>query len=418
VSTRGRFSVGTNWDDAAVEALESLPDVTDFYGSLPLGVIGHGRPAVTIPGVSRAEALRHIRRIHDAGRTFTYLVNAPSLGGRDMSPSFRTRMLDMLAWVSDAGADAVTLASPALLETIRIRFPNIEAKISHNATVLTVEDALHWERLGASMICLHRCTHRNFPLLSSLAAAVSIPLQVIVTSGCVFGCPNQSSLYHMSITASQSTGRPEAGNAPPSSPATGRAEAGNAPPSPTARHGQGYCFSWCHATKLEHPVELVKSAFIRPEDLQYYEDVGIKNFKLDTRVLDTPTLVARVRAYHARGHDGDFQDLFSAFPLAYRTRVGTQMGVGDAPSEGPDRALAAFQSQQAAAGTPPLFRMDNRALDGFIKRFLKHPCPPSCADCDYCAAFARRALGFDDARRTQLLQALTDYHDWLTGERE
>jgi len=418
------FSVGTNWDDAIVDELAALHEVRDFYGALPLGAIGHGRPAVSVPAISKDDARRHIRRIHDAGRTFTYLINSPSLGGREMLARERRQILELLAWVSDAGADAVTVAFPSLLEIVRTRFSYLKAKISHNATVLTVEDALHWQALGADMICLHRCTHRNFPLLSLLVAALRIPLQAIVTSGCVFGCPNQSSLYHMSITASQST----AGR-------TASAE---------ARHGQGYCFSWCHRAKLQHPVELVKSAFIRPEDLEVYEEIGIKEFKLDTRVLDTPSLAARVKAYHSRRFDGNFQALFSAFPLAYRTRVGTQMGAGPASRTGAaDEALARFQDAGApprngpdpctdaercpacpspvpaaprrspSAAPIPLLWMDNRALDGFVRRFLNHPCPPSCKDCHYCAAFARTALRFNEPRRSEFLSILSEYHTWL-----
>lgn len=50
-----------------------------------------------------------------------------------------------------------------------------------------------------------------------------------------------------------------------------------------------YLFS-CAEKLLSNPVEILKSAFIRPEDLHYYEEAGVDNIKLVERIMTTEAL--------------------------------------------------------------------------------------------------------------------------------
>lgn len=386
------FSVGTNWDDDLIARLHHLEQVRDYYASLPTAVIGHGRPVRSVPEVTRQQAEEHIEAIHKSGRTFTFLLNAPSLGGRQFQPDLVRRIRHLLDWLSDIGVDAVTVSLPQLLETVKKHYPQLAVKISHNSTVLTVSQAAMFQDLGADQICLMRSTHRNKSLLRQLVARLSIPLQLICTSGCVHGCVNMVSLYHMSQTASLTREHGAVSN--------------------HGHHGQGYCFSWCHTKKLEYPEEILKAASIRPEDLHLYEAMGINQFKLDTRVMSTPAIVSRVEAYHARSFAGDLQQLISVFQLAYDTRVGTQMGTGDARG-GDSEAFARFFSLAAHVDFAALLKLDNPDLAGFVETLLKKGCPASCSNCDLCARLGAKVQRFDAGQRDKMLTILRNYRTSL-----
>lgn len=393
------FSVGTNWDDELIGACAEYPEVTDFFASLPSAVIGHGRPIRSVPKVTREEVRRHVDLIHRHGRTFTYLLNAPSLGGRQFDPGIRNRIVELVGWLADIGVDAMTASLPDLVQMVKQRHPKIGVKISHNSTVLTTAQARMYQELGADLICLMRSTHRRFDLLEEMVANLSIPVQLIATSGCVSGCVNMVSLYHMSQTCSLTR--------------EGRED------TPEGRHGQGFCFSWCHAKKLEKPEEILKAAFIRPEDLSVYEELGINEFKLDTRVLSTPAILQRVKAYGDRVWEGDLQGLISVFQLGYETRVGTQMGTGGKVTVrklhdgGRQAAFKRFFSLAEFVDFKRLLELDSNAVDGFIQGLKKMPCSSSCDGCDYCSRIAQKALQWNDEDRKKLLEIIKEYRKAL-----
>ena len=118
-----------------------------------------------------------------------------------------------------------------------------------------------------------------------------------------------------------------------------------------------YYPSRCVMRLLRDPAAFLKVTWIRPEDMQAYTDAGIRYFKLQGRqtVMDGDPLRA-VTAYADGRFEGDFKDLLFLF----------------APSP-------AFQ-----AG------IDNRKLDGFLRRVGIPWLHQTCGVCDYCGAFAAR----------------------------
>ncbi len=53
------------------------------------------------------------------------------------------------------------------------------------------------------------------------------------------------------------------------------------------------------------PVNLVRSDFIRPEDLDTYRELGVQRFKIVDRSCSTEALAERVKASTNRHWDGD-----------------------------------------------------------------------------------------------------------------
>jgi len=390
------FSIGSNWDNELVDRLSEFDEVADLYATSAKSVVGGGRPYRNLPRVSRTEMETHIRRVRDSGRSFSFLLNAPTMGGREFVPEVAGSVMETAAWAVDAGANYLTVAIPYLIELLKSRFPDVKVKASYNAKVNSVQLAKSFAGLGADMICVEQSIHRNFPLLEAIAAGVPTPIQVICTVDCLAGCPNMAAMYHMNNTCILSSDRKQVGR--------------------FNRHSVSYCIAWCHLMKLLDPERIIKGGFIRPEDLHYYEAVGINQFKLDTRVLTTDHIIDRVSAYTSRRYDGDLKHLLSVFPIGFKTRL-SELEPSRRPAE-ENPAFEAFFSLKGGFDFDEMLYIDNRALDGFLDRFAGQPCPPSCGDCAYCRNWSEKALRWSPEHRERLTAILEKYRAAVfAGER-
>ena len=383
------FAVGTNFDPALVEGLSDFPEVTDLYGCLPRHVVGHVRPYPNLRKITREELAEHVDLVHASGRTFTYLLNAPSMGGRQFDTR-RRLIFEHLDWLSRVGVDTIATALPDLITLVKREYPHFRVKASHMAFINRVEQAQMYEDLGADIITVHASINRRFSLLKEVVDSVSIPIQIIVTGLCAKGCPNRVS-YHACITSEISSGRAEANE--------------------HNRHGTGYCFSFCHLKKLERP-ELILMGGVRPEDIHHFEDLGVTHFKLDSRVLKTDQILDRVRAWHDRRWTGDLKRLMSVFSLGYRTWQDVQMGTGAEAITDVNDPVAAFYNLAGEIDFSKL-PVDNAAADGVFEFFLNETCPPACAGCDHCTQFADKAINWDPQVRARFIKILKDYRGWL-----
>jgi collagenase-like PrtC family protease len=177
---------------------------------------------------------------------------------------------------------------------------------------------------------------------------------------------------------------------------------------------------FCLDYRLREPVNYVRANWIRPEDTHYYEAMGIDNFKIVERNTPTPELLRRVHAYSTRRYDGNLLDL--VLPFNYPEESYTNTASRDAYSL--RRAVKYFfkPSQVNVTRVPKLSKLgkrmgllyprkgksalylDNRKMDGFMDRFLKHSCiDTDCEKCGYCHRFADKALTIDPEYRADVL---------------
>ena len=142
--------------------------------------------------------------------------------------------------------------------------------------------------------------------------------------------------------------------------------------------------------------------------------MGIADFKIDTRVLTTPAILARAAAYAERRYSGDLKRLLSVFSLGYKTRRGTQMGGGHESAECEVRSAESdFFELAKHIDFAALLDFPNEKLEGFLEHFLRGPCGYDCGACDYCAARAGKAMTWDEESRRKLVEILSKYREWL-----
>ena len=115
--------------------------------------------------------------------------------------------------------------------------------------------------------------------------------------------------------------------------------------------------------KYTNPEQIIRSRWIRPEDLARYEALGFDRIKLSGRNMSLQWLRRMAGAYAARSYHGNLADLLS----------GTSFD---------------------ANGTVH-YRIDNDALDGFMDYFTENRnCSTACTSCGYCREVADRAVSF------------------------
>lgn len=351
-----KLRVGTNWDFALLNALEGT-SVDALFGKLPFDVIGGARPGFVLPQVDRAYVERYIRACHGKGIEFSYLLNAPCLGNLQYSRKGYRQIIDLLEWVDQSEADSVVVGVPYLIDLIRKRFPRLKIKASTTARVNTVRKALQYEDMGVEEIIIDEHINREFKTLENIRKAVKCNLEILVNNICLWQCPyNYEHVNHDGHASRE-----------------GEEEASCYLQYP------GYL---CLYRKLTEPVELLKSPWIRPEDLPHYEALGYDRFKITERFKQTPLLLEHVKAYETRRYDGNLLDLFTLPRKGAFTPLHLEYFI---KPEHVNIMKISELEKVFDLEVRKLIRMENRKLDGFIEHFKENDCNrTSCSQCLYC----------------------------------
>ena len=404
----------TNWDDELIRGYRDLP-VADVYGSVP-DATGGGRAGFLLGRTTRRALARHVRLVRDQGRTFTYLMNAPSLGGDLYDAAFRRRLADRLRWLRDAGVTGVTVSIPLLAEIVREVVPELKVKVSVIAHVDSIARVRFYEGLGVDEITLDFNITRRLSRIREIHAASKATLSLLANDLCLMRCPMRQVHYDMVGHSSRSRGA-----------------------------GTGEiiddCFMRCHSYKLTWPVELLKSPWLRPEDTaRVTQETGVTRFKLAGRTKNTTTILKIVRAYAEGRHDGNLlevleststddatgltalaQRAFDHYPgLAGRTiRLASELQAR-LPKARRHAVLAVFRrlpvSQIPAlaraylslTGFQDAVHIDNAALDGFLDALNEARCDGDCGPCRVCDAWAARAITVDDQKADRIRRSLDE----------
>jgi collagenase-like PrtC family protease len=351
-----KLRVGANWDVAFLDAVKGT-SVDALFGKLPFDIVGGARPGFVLPQINRQDVEAYIKACHDRGLEFSYLLNAPCLGNLQYSKKGYGQLIELLEWIDRAGADAVTVGIPYLVDLVRKRFPRLKAKVSTTARVNTVRKALQYEDMGAEEIIIDEHINREFKTLEAIRKEVKCNLELIVNNICLWQCPyNFEHVNH-----------------------DGHA----------SREGEEdhYCYLQypgylCLYRKLTDPVELLKSPWIRPEDIPHYEALGYDHFKITERFKRTPLLLENVRAYEDRRYDGNLLDLFTLPRKGAFTPLHLEYFIQ--PKHVNIMKISELE-KVFDLEVRELIQLDNKKLEGFIEHFKTKDCHHiSCSNCRYC----------------------------------
>jgi collagenase-like PrtC family protease len=384
-----KIRLGANWDLSSLDALKGT-SVDALFGKLPFDVVGGARPGFVLPQIDRNHVERYIQACHDRGLEFSYLLNAPCLGNLQYSRKGYGELIELLEWIDASRADSITIGLPYLIDLVRKRFPRLKVKVSTTARVNTVRKALQYEAMGVEEIIIDEHINREFRTLELIRKAVRCNLELIVNNICLWQCPyNYEHVNH-----------------------DGHA----------SRKGEedDYCYLQypgylCLYRKLTDPVELLKSPWIRPEDIPHYENLGYDHFKITERFKKTSLLLEHVKAYENRRYDGNLLDLFTLPRKGAFTPVHLDYFI---KPEHVNIMKISELERVFDLEVRELIQLDNNKLDGFIEHFKKNDCnQTSCPTCRYCDTFFEKVAVVNEEGVMKAAQRVRAFSDkLLSGE--
>ncbi|MGB2842268.1 MAG: peptidase U32 family protein [Halobacteriota archaeon] len=308
-----------------------VKEVDEVYMAGSPEVMGSGRAtlhAAVIDDIKEQTAYAHQHHVR-----MNVVMNASCLGGYHLT----FEGYKMFEWyfneLNKADVDGVTVAEPYLIELLR-DFP-METVISCVAHVDSPQRAEFFEALGADSITVDTNINRNFGVLKAILRAVDCTIRILVNEGCLYKCPFRHSHFNLfsHITSSSLNARAQ----------------------PLNTFGD-YYFDKCISIRVRDPSQIIRSPWIRPEDVKEYEAIGIEEFKISGRANTVNWILNGMQAYSSRSYEGNLLDLL------------------DCPAELKD-----------------MFFIDNADLEGAIKQWKG--CKKICEECRYCDELTSKVVG-------------------------
>lgn len=382
-----KFSVPTNFQ---VDLLDRLGDnkreIDYIYGKLADDFVGGGRPSFFLPTISKGYLKRYVKDVHKNGLKFNYLLNTACLGNREYTISGQRQIRRLIDWLVDMGVDSVTVAIPYLAQLIKKKYPRLELHASNLAYIDSVIKAKYWEDLGAGLLVLASSSlNRDFETLNKIRRHVKCKLELIANNACLYRCPIRD--YHRVMIAHASQNDNHAN-----------------------KYFIDYCILNCRNMRLKDPVNFIRSDWIRPEDVHYYEEAGIDYLKIVDRGCATDFILNAITAYVKRSYTGNLADLFIFFSrdafLRRTKRYLHYMRYLFKPL-----TVNVLKVKNCFKLFPLDVYIDNQALDGFLEFFIKGNCKQGlCEECGYCRGIAGKTVKIEEK---YLNEALYKYNNIL-----
>lgn len=368
-----KLSVPFNGQDDLMLQLKRYPEVREVYGKLASDFIGGGKNSFQIPFISRCRFAYNVKQAHKYGLEFNYLLNSSCLDNAEWTMAGQNKIMRLIDWLVGLKIDAVTVATPYLLELVKKRFPALKIYVSDLAYINSIERAKYWENLGAKRITLFNVdVNRNFCLLKNIRKNVKCELKLILNVNCLSKCPYYLSHANLASHGSQS----------------GHLLRGFV---------IDYCRISCRYQQIMNPVDFIRSTWIRPEDVSYYEEIGIDCFKIIDRGMTTQTIVDIIKAYAKRSYDGNLLDLFpdpSRSIMFLKKNLFSKIKYFLRPF-----TVNVFKLRKFAGLVTNAIYIDNRKLDGFLEKIKDLDCDKlSCEECGYCYGIAKKAVRINEGQ--------------------
>ena len=295
-----------------------LKELAEVYMAGSPEVMGSGRATLYAPRIE--DIKEETAYAHQHNVKMNIAMNPSCFGGYHLTFEGYKTFKWYFNELNKAGVDGVTVAEPYLVELLRDF--SMETVISCVAHVDSPQRAEFFEDLGADAITVDTNINRNFEVLEAIKSAVDCDIRVIVNEGCLYKCPFRYSHFNLF--------------------------------SPMNTFGD-YYFDKCISIRVRDPAQIIRSPWIRPEDMKEYEAIGIEDFKISGRANAVNWIINCIDAYSQSSLKGNLLEVL------------------DCPSE-----------------LRYMFFLDNQLLDGSIKQWKN--CKKICDECRYCDELTNKVL--------------------------
>jgi collagenase-like PrtC family protease len=355
------FKVGYNFDNQLLRFLVANKNfspnstITEVYGSRAESSMLTARPEYRLKNISRDEFANHLRFLHEANIAFDYMLNANYIGGKSSIQKNEKKIKEYIKFLVDCKVDSITVTLPIMAYFVREVSSDIHLGLSTIANLDTVTQAMIWhEEYNVDKICSNLYKNRDFNFLKSLSKYCkqnNIKLSLIVNEFCGNGiflnnnerCSATNCIHRDHCYQLHSIGYSKKDVLP-----------------------NNYPMGICEKSRKSNSAWL-KSNFIRPEDLHFYNNVGIYDFKITGRTGSTEYIEKIATAYLSGFYKGNLLGLWKHLETINNNKINDSLYDGN-------------------------FYVPNELLDGFLTHWVSgknKPCAHEVCGvtCQYCDDF-------------------------------
>ncbi|MEK3834080.1 MULTISPECIES: U32 family peptidase [unclassified Paenibacillus] len=335
-----------------VELAKQYPgsQVLETYGQISINnSFESGRINEYLPQIDMYDLTEYIRYCEAKGIGFNYVFNAPYMHNREFTAEGVKETKQFISALYKAGVRSLTVTLPSLMDLVNSMELDIKIKASVICQINSVNKALHYKKNGVDRIVLDESINRDFDMLRRIASAFGDKSEIIINSLCHQECTYR--MFHYNQTSGVVRDPMDTGT--------------------------NYYTTRCALKIFQDVNQLMKLSWIRPEDLHYYESIGIRYYKLQGReYVNRGNPLKAVEAYFRGSFDGNLMELLDMFSSNYAYK----------------------------------FSVDNKLLDGFLKPFydIQGYCKKDCTRCSYCDRYASKSVVSDGVNEISALAK--DFH--------
>lgn len=318
---------------------EQTDTISEVYGSLTDSGFAAGRSKSALPNLAREQFESFVRLARDYGIDFNYTLNGSCQGAMEYDPVWRKEFYSYIDYLSSIGISSFTVSSPSIVAILRHYQPSATITVSITADVSTRNMAIDYASLGANKVMASISLYRRFKELNTLSTAPDVEVGMLVNSFCFPDCTYRSE--HFNTSAHLAKQEPDL-------------------------YGKlgSFDFNQCNLKRLSNPKQFLAAAWVRPEDVANYENIGVSFFKLEGRQRQKFDAVRVAKIYCQRYYDGNLCNLHTLF------------------------SNSTLQS---------IFHIDNQKLKNFINIFSSgYNCSNGCNECKHCDDYSRKAIKIID----------------------
>lgn len=383
-----KISLATNYQEDLINQIKDF-NIYEIYGKLKNDIIGGGRPDDELKDIEKINFEKHVEDVRKAGVNFNYLLNGSCLSNNEQKQHWQKDFIKYLEYLKSIGVNALTITNPYILQLVKKYFrEDFIIRISTFACVDSFERAKYWEDMGADIICADFVKiNRDFKTLKYMVNNLKhAKIEILVTNSCLKNCPmiftHTTALSHASDKSEEK------------------------------EKYEDWSLFYCQEIQNNKVEEYIKSPWVRPEDIKYYEDIGIEHFKITERGFPTEELVKRVKAYTDRKYEGNLIDLIQGHGYLSKDGEKTLERNKVESREEAYREIKRVRGIGCARQYPRNIYIDNNKLDGFIDFFVKGNCTSNCNNCGYCKNIAEKVITKNEEVSNYLKELYRKYDEY------
>lgn len=287
ISDRMMYEIGGNGDNNLIDLYESFNEsykdkVIGVFGAAPTSSIGASREPARLVDSPKEKIFTHLKYAKGKGFKVDYLFNSCI----EPKGSDEDTCKEISEVIEEINPDIVTVGNERVLQIISKQFSDLPINAS---VVLGIKDVKGVEEIidkyGVSRITLQQDTNRNWKELEKIikiAQKAGVQIEILANELCIYNCPVMHDHYVALSKAAQ-----------------------------FGEKDDPQYEAFCNNKRKEDSLEFINAPWIRPEDVQIYEDLGVDILKIAGRDKPSGYLRSVVEAFIKRKHKGNVMDLFS-----------------------------------------------------------------------------------------------------------